>query len=50
VGQGTRRLRRAPGERLLAWLFVGPLGHLWSTAADITVAWVRYAAARLRGP
>jgi hypothetical protein len=49
VAQGTTRLRRPPDERLLAWIFLGPLGHLWSAVADIAVLWTRYAAARLRG-
>jgi hypothetical protein len=28
-------VRRGPGERLAAWLYTGPLGHFWSTTADL---------------
>jgi hypothetical protein len=42
-------IRRGPAERLKAWLVTGPLGHLWSVAADVVLAWTRYALARLRG-
>ena len=28
-------VRRGPAERVAAWLYTGPLGHLWSTAADL---------------
>jgi hypothetical protein len=44
----SRPLRRRPGERLAAWLYTGPLGHLYGTVADVTAAWTRYAADRLR--
>ena len=33
-----------PHRRLEAWIYTGPPGHLWSTVADITVAWARWAA------
>jgi hypothetical protein len=33
-------------DRLAAWLVTGPLGHLWSAAADIAVLWARYGWAR----
>lgn len=36
-------------ERLEAWLVTGPLGHLWSVVADVTVMLVRYGASRARG-
>jgi hypothetical protein len=36
-------------DRLAAWLVTGPLGHLWSAAADITLLWVRYGWARATG-
>lgn len=39
---------RAPAERALAWLYTGPLGHLYGVLADVTVLWARYAASRLR--
>jgi hypothetical protein len=37
-----------PSRRLLAWLYTGPLGHLWATVADITGLWLLWARARLR--
>src|SRR5436190_5256715 len=36
------------GERFMAWLYTGPLGHLYGTAADVTGLWIRYLGARLR--
>jgi hypothetical protein len=41
-------LRRSPAERLAAWLVTGPLGHLWSTLADVVVLLARWARARVR--
>jgi hypothetical protein len=41
-------LARPRAERLLGWLYTGPLGHLYSAVADITVLWLRWAALRLR--
>lgn len=41
-------MRRGPGERIAAWLYTGPLGHLWSTAADLGVFFARSLAARAR--
>jgi hypothetical protein len=41
-------VRRGPGERLQAWIVTGPLGHLWSALADMTLIWVRYLAHRAR--
>jgi hypothetical protein len=44
------RVRRRPAaEQLQAWIVTGPLGHLWSAAADMTIIWVRYLANRARG-
>lgn len=40
--------RRGAGERALAWLYTGPLGALWSAVADISMAWLRWMAGRLR--
>lgn len=37
-----------PARRLLAWLYTGPLGHLWSTTADIVSLWTQWAAATSR--
>jgi hypothetical protein len=28
-------VRRKPAERAAAWLYTGPLGHLWSAVADL---------------
>jgi len=39
--------RRAP-ERALAWLYTGPLGHLYGLLADVAVLWFRYTRARMR--
>ena len=41
-------VRRTAGERLLAWLYTGPLGHLYGTLADIAVLWVKWGAATAR--
>lgn len=35
-------------ERLTAWIYTGPLGHLYGTLADITTLWVRWGASELR--
>ena len=40
--------RRAPAERLRAWLYTGPLGHFWSVTADVVVLWVRYGLLKAR--
>jgi hypothetical protein len=44
----VQSLRRSPIERLVAWVFTGPLGHLWSAVADVVVLLARYGWARLR--
>jgi hypothetical protein len=53
VVRSLRTLRRDPLERLWAWLYTGPLGHLYGIVADISLMWVRYGALlarrRLRG-
>jgi hypothetical protein len=36
------------GERMLAWLYTGPVGHLWSAVADLSVLWARWIAAEAR--
>jgi hypothetical protein len=43
-----RRVRRSAAEKLQAWIVTGPLGHLWSALADMTLIWVRYLAHRAR--
>ncbi|MFL5781556.1 MAG: hypothetical protein ACJ760_09605 [Thermoleophilaceae bacterium] len=35
-------------RRLAAWLYTGPLGHLWSMVADIATLWGRWAVATVR--
>ena len=47
---GKRRLpaHRGPYERALAWLYTGPLGHLYGMLADVAVLWVRYVRSRVR--
>jgi hypothetical protein len=37
-----------PGDRLLAWFYTGPVGHLFGTLADIVVLWVRWGASVAR--
>ena len=37
-----------PRRRALAWIYTGPLGHLWSTLADVVVLWVRWGTGRVR--
>jgi hypothetical protein len=41
-------LRRGPLERALAWLYTGPLGHLYGVLADVFVLWARYLRSRAR--
>ena len=38
--------RRGPGERIVAWLYTGPLGHFWSTFADLGSFFLRTIAKR----
>jgi hypothetical protein len=40
-------VRRTAGERLVAWLYTGPLGHLWGAVADISSMWLRWMWSRL---
>ena len=42
-------VRRDPLTRLLAWLYTGPLGHLYATVVDVCELWLRWGFARLRG-
>jgi len=46
---GSPSLRRTGRERLAAWLVTGPLGHLYSVTADLTIFGARAAARRLGG-
>jgi hypothetical protein len=41
-------VHRPAAEKLQAWIVTGPLGHLWSALADMTLIWVRYLAHRAR--
>ena len=40
--------RRGLTERVLAWIYTGPLGHLWGGLADISEMWLRWMYGRLR--
>jgi hypothetical protein len=42
-------MRRPAARKLQAWIVTGPLGHLWSALADMTLLWARYLAHRARG-
>jgi hypothetical protein len=42
-------LRRPAAEKLQAWIVTGPLGHLWSALADVTIICTRYVLNRARG-
>jgi hypothetical protein len=44
----SARVRRPPGERALAWLYTGPLGHLYGTLADIAVLWAKWIGGKVR--
>jgi hypothetical protein len=44
----TKPLARTLPERLVAWLYTGPLGHLYGAVADIAVLWLRWALGRAR--
>jgi hypothetical protein len=35
-------------ERFAAWLYTGPLGHLYGLLADVAVLWARYLRSRIR--
>jgi hypothetical protein len=48
VAAMARRLRRNPRERAVAWLYTGPLGHLYGAVADIATLWGKWALSRLR--
>jgi len=43
------RLRRSLAERALAWLYLGPVGHLYGVLADVIELGGRYAIARRLG-
>jgi hypothetical protein len=34
-------------ERFLAWIYTGPVGHLYGTVADVTQLWFAYVASRV---
>ncbi|HEX8857144.1 MAG TPA: hypothetical protein VF752_16235 [Thermoleophilaceae bacterium] len=49
VSDLTRALTdRGRRERLVEWLYTGPLGHLYGVLADLVQLWVRYGVRRLR--
>lgn len=35
-------------ERFLAWIYTGPIGHLYGTMADIAELWFLYLMSRVR--
>jgi hypothetical protein len=48
ASSGAALAAPSPPRRLAAWLYTGPLGHLWSTTADIASLWLRWSAGRAR--
>jgi hypothetical protein len=38
-----------PLDRAAAWVLTGPVGRVAAFVADLAVAWVRWAATKLRG-
>jgi hypothetical protein len=48
AGPQRAQLAVPPRRRLAAWLYTGPLGHLWSTGADVVALWGRWALASAR--
>jgi hypothetical protein len=40
--------RRGLSERFAAWIYTGPLGHLWGALADISEMWLRWMWSRVR--
>ena len=44
----AHRSTTPPHRRLAAWIYTGPLGHLYGTSADIAAAWARWGAGLAR--
>lgn len=42
-------VRRSPAERLIAWLYLGPVGHFYGVLADVIELGGRYWIARRLG-
>jgi hypothetical protein len=42
--------RLSPSTRVLAWIYTGPLGHLYGGLADWAILLWRMARGRLQGP
>ncbi len=36
------------GDRFLAWIYTGPLVHLYGTMADVVQLWIAYIGSRVR--
>jgi hypothetical protein len=36
------------GDRFLAWIYTGPVGHLYGTVADVTELWIAYLTSRIQ--
>ncbi|HKN95262.1 MAG TPA: hypothetical protein VJU60_13085 [Thermoleophilaceae bacterium] len=49
MDRSSPEIRRGPVERLWAWLYTGPLGHLYGVGADVSLLFARYGWWRLRG-
>jgi len=47
-GTGAPLAPQSAARRALAWIYTGPIGHLWSTAADVVVLWARWGLASAR--
>ena len=37
-----------PHRRLVAWIYTGPLGHLYGTSVDVVAAWGHWGASVAR--
>jgi hypothetical protein len=35
-------------DRFLAWIYTGPVGHLYGTLADVVQLWIAYLSSRIR--
>jgi hypothetical protein len=35
-------------DRFLAWIYTGPVGHLYGTVADVSQLWIAYLTSRIR--
>jgi hypothetical protein len=35
-------------DRFLAWIYTGPVGHLYGTLADVAQLWIAYLSSRIQ--